>query len=181
MLERIRHMLRKEFIQIFRDPRMKPIIFVMPVVQTLLFGYAVTTDVKNIPTAVLDMDNTVVSRELVQKFLSSGYFNIVKHISTDNEIRDLIDREEVQAVLKMNSGFGADIQAGRTANLQIIIDGTDSNTGGIIMNYASKIGGQHSLNLLARKILAYDADGYTDHTGRIHSGQNNTVFNYSTF
>ncbi|MDD4872430.1 MAG: ABC transporter permease [Kiritimatiellae bacterium] len=152
MFERIKHMLIKEFIQIFRDHRMKPIIFALPVIQTLVFGYAVTTDVKNIPTAILDFDNSIVSRELVTKFKSSGYFNIVKYILDDNTMRDLIDRGEVQAVLKMNSGFGADIQAGRTASLQIIIDGTDSNTGGIIMNYASKIGGQYSLNLLASRM-----------------------------
>jgi len=145
-------MLIKEFIQIFRDPRMKAIVFGIPVIQTLLFGYAVTTDVKNIPTAVLDLDNSTVSREIAQKFQSSGYFQVIKYPGNDNEVRNLIDRGEVQAVLRMNSGFGDDMTAGKTALLQVIIDGTDSNTGGIIMSYASKIGAQYSLDILASRM-----------------------------
>jgi len=145
-------MLIKEFIQIFRDPRMKAIVFGIPVIQTLLFGYAVTTDVKNIPTAVLDLDNSTVSRELVQKFQSSGYFQVVKYPRNDTEVRDLIDCGNVQAALKMNSGFGSDIVAGRTARLQVIIDGTDSNTGGIIMSYAAKIGAQYSIDIIESRM-----------------------------
>lgn len=152
MFERIKHMLIKEFIQIFRDPRMKGILFGIPIIQTLLFGYAVTTDVKNIPTAILDLDNSIVSREIIQDFQRSGYFTIVKYVRNDSELRDAIDRSEVQAVLKMNSGFGAEITAGKTACLQVIVDGTDSNTGGIIMSYAAKIGGQHSLNVIAERM-----------------------------
>ncbi len=64
MFERIRHMLIKEFIQVFRDPKMKGVIFLMPIIQVLVFGYAVTTDVKHVATAVYDLDNSVASREL---------------------------------------------------------------------------------------------------------------------
>lgn len=152
MLERIKHMLIKEFIQIFRDPRMKAIIFGIPIIQTILFGYAVTTDVKNIPTAVLDLDNSIISREIVQKFQGSGYFQVVRYAVNDIEVRDILDRGEAQAVLKMNRGFGAAITSGKASILQVIIDGTDSNTGGIIMNYASKIGSQYALNVMAARI-----------------------------
>ena len=74
MHERIKHMLIKEFIQIFRDPRMRGVIFLMPIIQLFVFGYAVTTDVKHIPTMVYDLDNSVASRELVSRFTRSGYF-----------------------------------------------------------------------------------------------------------
>ena len=69
MWERIKHMLIKEFIQIFRDPRMKGVIFLMPIIQLLVFGYAVTTDVKNVATLVHDLDNSIASRELVSLFV----------------------------------------------------------------------------------------------------------------
>ena len=79
MIERIKHMLIKEFIQIFRDPRMKGVIFLMPIIQLLVFGYAVTTDVKHVATAVYDLDNSEVSRELVARFVKSGYFDIAAY------------------------------------------------------------------------------------------------------
>ncbi len=131
---------------------MKGILFGIPIVQTLLFGYAVTTDVNNIPTAILDLDNSIVSRKITQNFQRSGYFTIVRYVRNDEELRNLIDRSEVQAALKMNSGFGANITAGRTATLQVIVDGTDSNTGGIIMSYAAKICGQYSINIMAERM-----------------------------
>lgn len=152
MFERVKHMLIKEFIQIFRDPRMKGILFGIPIIQTLLFGYAVTTDVKNIPTAIFDLDNSIVSREVVQKFQRSGYFNITSYINDEAQLGDLIDHSRVQAAIRINSGFGADITAGKTSTLQILIDGTDSNTGGIIMSYVAKICGQYSLNIMATRM-----------------------------
>ncbi|MHB8767082.1 MAG: ABC transporter permease, partial [Deferrisomatales bacterium] len=92
MLERIKHMLIKEFIQIFRDPRMKGVIFLMPLVQVLVFGYAVTTDVKHVATAVLDRDNSLESRELLARFARSGYFDLVAYPADDREGRALLDR-----------------------------------------------------------------------------------------
>ena len=142
MFERITHMLIKEFIQIFRDPRMRTVIFVMPLVQTLVFGYAVTTDVTHIPTAIFDLDNSKASRELVTRFIGSGYFDVVRYVDREEEAQDLLDHGAVKAVLRMNKGFGDHLRAGRTALLQIIVDGTDSNTAGIVLNYAGQIAGQ---------------------------------------
>jgi ABC-2 type transport system permease protein len=106
MLERIKHMLIKEFIQIFRDPRMKGVIFLMPIIQALVFGYAVTTDVRHIRTAVYDLDNSVASRELVTRFERSGYFDITQYVDRESRIRELMDRGRGKAVLQMNRGFG---------------------------------------------------------------------------
>jgi ABC-2 type transport system permease protein len=152
MRERIKHMLIKEFIQIFRDPRMKGVIFLMPIIQLLVFGYAVTTDVKNIPTLLYDLDNSVASRELISRFVKSGYFDVVEYTDRDSRIRDLMDRGEVGAVLRINRGFENDLRAGRTAQLQIIVDGTDSNTAGIVLNYSSKIAGQFSNKVLLERL-----------------------------
>lgn len=152
MRERIKHMLIKEFIQIFRDPRMKGVIFMMPIIQLFVFGYAVTTDVKNIRTLVYDMDNSVASRELISRFAKSGYFDVVEYTDRDSRIRDLMDRGETGAVLRINNGFENDLRGGRAAQLQIIVDGTDSNTAGIVLNYSSTIAGQFSNKVLVERL-----------------------------
>jgi ABC-2 type transport system permease protein len=142
MYERIKHMLIKEFIQIFRDPKMRSSIFLMPIIQVIMFGYAVTTDVKHIATAVYDLDNSVASREVVARFVKSGYFDVVEYVTDEKRARDLVDRGNVQAILRLNKGFGEDLRGGRTAQLQVIVDGTDSNTAGIVLDYSAKIVGQ---------------------------------------
>jgi len=139
MFERLKSMLIKEFIQVLRDPKMRFIIFIIPVFQTVVFGYAVNTDVQNVNTAVYDLDNSPESRELTARFAGSGYFRIVEHVYRDTRMEELIDHGKVKAVLRMNRGFGAELRAGRAAPLQLLLDGTDSNTAGIVLNYAGKI------------------------------------------
>ncbi len=148
MLERIKHMLIKEFIQVFRDPKMKRIIFLVPIIQILVFGYAVTTNVNHVATAVYDLDHTVSSRELVARFESSKYFDIVEYVTDDKRANDLMDRGKVLAILRMNHGFEDALRAGRTANLQLILDGSDSNSAGIVLNYCARIVGEYSQNAL---------------------------------
>jgi len=148
MRERIKHMLIKEFIQVFRDPRMKAVIFIVPVLQCLVFGYAVTTDVRHIPTAVYDLDDSVASRELVSRFEKSGYFDVAEYLASDRRARELLDRGEVRAVLRMNKGFEDAFRSGRSAQLQIIVDGTDSNTAGIVLGYSTRIAGKFSQDVL---------------------------------
>jgi ABC-2 type transport system permease protein len=152
MFERIRHMLVKEFIQVLRDPRMKAVIFVIPVVQLMVFGYAVTTDVRRVTTAVYDLDNSVVSRDLTSRFLRSGYFDVVEHVYDDQRAAELLDRGAVQALLRMDRGFGEALHAGRAARLQLILDGTDSNTAGVVLSYATKIAQRFSSEALAERI-----------------------------
>jgi ABC-2 type transport system permease protein len=149
MFERIKHMLIKEFIELFRDPRMKSVLFVAPLIQTIVFGYAATTDVRRIRTAIYDLDNSVRSRELISRFVSSGYFEVAAYVNDDRCAQELLDRSDVQTILRMNKGFGEHLDAGRTAELQILLDGTDSNTAGIILNYATKIARQYSGQILA--------------------------------
>ena len=89
MFERIRQMLIKEFIQVFRDPRMRAVIFVIPCMQVLVIGYAVNMDVRDIRTAVYDLDNTPASRELMARFSASGYFDVVARVDDDRQIAGL--------------------------------------------------------------------------------------------
>lgn len=144
MWERIKHMLVKEFIQVLRDPKMRGVIFLMPIIQVLVFGYAVTTDVKQVRTAVYDLDNTQAARELGDRFARSGYFDVVATVTDDRQAQAVIDRGEVRALLRMNHGFQNDLRAGRPAELQVIVDGTDSNTAGIVLDYSRKIAAQFS-------------------------------------
>ncbi|MDP2877153.1 MAG: ABC transporter permease [Holophaga sp.] len=152
MFDRLLAMLKKEFTQILRDPRMRGIILGVPMVQVLIFGYAVTTDVRHVPTAVMDLDQTPESRELVARFEGSRYFAVVARVDSDAEARQVVDQGEVKAVLRLNSGFGAALQGGRTAQAQLLLDGSDSNTTSIVMGYASRISASHNQNILATRI-----------------------------
>jgi ABC-2 type transport system permease protein len=152
MWERVQHMLIKEFIEVFRDPRMKAFLFVIPVLQLLIFSYAASTDVRHVATGVYDLDNSVTSRELVSRFVKSGYFEVVETIATDARERELLDRGQVQVVLRLDRGFEGELMAERSARLQMIVDGTDSNTAGIVLGYSNTIVGLFSEAILASRI-----------------------------
>jgi ABC-2 type transport system permease protein len=139
MWERIYRMLVKEFIQVLRDPRMKALIFVMPVIQLVMFGYAVTTDVDHIKTAVCDLDKSPQSRALIERFTASGYFTVVENTDRPERLGELLDRGKVIMGIQINRGFADDLKSGRQAAIQTIIDGTDSNTGTVAMDYAQRI------------------------------------------
>jgi ABC-2 type transport system permease protein len=144
MWERIYRMLVKEFIQVLRDPRMKAMIFVMPVIQLILFGYAVTTDVDHIKTAVYDLDNSPDSRALIESLTSSGYFTVVAIPSDPVTLGKLLDKGEVIIAVQINAGFADDLKSGRQAVIQTIVDGTDSSTGTVAMDYAQRITAEFS-------------------------------------
>ena len=139
MFDRILAVLKKEFLQVFRDPRMKIVIFVSPVIQILIFGYAATMDITNIPMAVYDVDNTKESREVTRAFTYSKYFTIAKYLSEEKQVNGVIDHGRALCVLKFDRGFSRDLVGNRTASVQLIVDGTDSNAAQIITGYANQI------------------------------------------
>jgi ABC-2 type transport system permease protein len=147
VLERLKAMLVKEFIQVLRDPRMRFVVFVIPAVQTVIFGYAVNTDVRHVATAIYDLDNSSQSRELADRFIKSGYFDLHEHVVDEKRARELIDMGDVKAVLRVNHGFGEHVANGHGAAVQLILDGTDSNTAGIALNYAARIVAGYSAQL----------------------------------
>lgn len=151
MFERIRQLVIKELTQILRDPKMKLVIFIVPIIQIVIFGFAVSTDVKDVRTGVYDLDNTVESRDLVREFTYSKYFSIRDYIHTDKQQEALIDRSAVHAVIRINRGFARELEAGRPAEFQFIVDGTDSNTAGIILSYAGGIVQRYSSKLLEKR------------------------------
>lgn len=139
MIERIRRMLVKEFIQLRRNPRMRVIVIAIPIIQTLIFGYAVTTEVRNAKTAIYDADHSVASRNLIAAFTGGGHFRIVSWPQNDAEVQSLVDHSRVLAVIHIPQGFERMLQRGEVVPVQMILDGTDSNSARIVMSYASRI------------------------------------------
>ena len=154
MFERAQAILIKEFKQIFRDPRMRTVIFITPVIQLLLFGYAANKDITYVPTGILDRDNTVESRELLRRFTYSKYFVPEHYIHTQKEQNSLLDKGKVIVVIHIDRGFGRNIEAGKDAQVQLAFDGSDSNTAMIVMGYANTIVGQYQVDLAKEKLAS---------------------------
>jgi len=148
MFERVRAILIKEFKQIFRDPRMKMIIFISPLFQIILFGYSANKDITYVPTAIFDRDNTKESRDLLHKFTYSKYFVPVRFITEDKQENEVLDKGQVSMVIRIDRGFGRDIKAGKEADIQLVFDGTDSNTAMVVMGYANTIISSYQQELL---------------------------------
>ena len=155
MFDRIFALLRKEFLQVLRDPRMKTVIFISPLIQILIFGYAATMDITNVPTAVYDLDNTNESREVIRQFSYSKYFDIKYYLRDDKDVVDLINESKVLGVLKFNRGFGRHIVGNRSEPLQLIVDGTDSNASQIVLGYAGQIVSTFNYNALRERAHIY--------------------------
>jgi ABC-2 type transport system permease protein len=153
MYGRIRHIIIKEFIQTFRDKRNWLLLFGMPLIQLFMFGYIVTTDVTNISTALYDLDKSAESRELARRLAASGYFSISHYPRSESEIKDLVDRGKVLCAIQINERFGRNIVTGKQAGVQVIVDGTDSNTAMIALGYATRIINQYGSDLKARSIV----------------------------
>lgn len=139
MWGRILEILRKEFFQVMRDPRMRVVLFGPPLVELLVFGYAVTLDVEKNHIGWMDRDNSYESRELQSCFEASRYFQITAMPDTDKQVRNLLDREEVVAVVNILPGFGGDIHRGKTVSVQVLVDGTNSNTATMVSSYSNDI------------------------------------------
>jgi ABC-2 type transport system permease protein len=152
MLARLKPMLIKEFIQILRDPKMRAVIIVIPVVQMLIFGYAVNTDVRHIRTAIYDLDNTPSSRDLASRFQGSGCFDIVARPTDERDARRLIDEGEVKALFRFNRGFSEDLSGNRTSHVQLILDGSDSNTASVVISYASNIAAGFNREVMVQRL-----------------------------
>jgi ABC-2 type transport system permease protein len=139
MFGRLKQMLIKEFIQVFRDKRTRFLLFGPPIIQMLVFGYAATFDIHYVPTVVLDLDHSQESRELISRFTSSPYFDVQRQLTDSRQIRDLIDQGKATVGLEIDAGFAQKLRTGETAPLQVIVDATNSNTALIASSYITQI------------------------------------------
>jgi ABC-2 type transport system permease protein len=130
---------RKEFLALLKDKRSRFVIVVPPFVQLLVFSFAASFDLNNVPFAVYNEDRSAASRALVARFEGSPHFNLVQRIDADGGITPTIDRRDVLMVLHINPNFSKQLLLGHTAPVQIIIDGRNSNTALIVLNYARNL------------------------------------------
>jgi ABC-2 type transport system permease protein len=153
----LKHMLRKEFLQIKRDPKIIRLIFIGPIIQLFLFGFAINLDVNTVPLVVCDLDHTAESRDLVNRFTHSGYFPLVGEIDKMSDIDGYIDRGKASLALTIPRQFGRDLARGQQVAVQAIVDGSESNAASVGLNYAAMIIAGYSqeilLNSFSRKGL----------------------------
>ncbi len=149
---RIRHLARKEFIQIFRNKQNFRMLLIAPLFQLLLFGYAVRLDVKDVVTVVADMDRSPMSRSLVEAFTRSGYFVIKGYLDSYDKVDEYLARGDATMALLIPPDFERRIQGDRTAQVGILIDGVDTITAGTVSGYAQSIVETFSLDHMQTRI-----------------------------
>ncbi|MDE3188125.1 MAG: ABC transporter permease [Acidobacteriota bacterium] len=139
MLARMRQMIVKEFIQVFRDKRTRFILIIPPMIQMLVFGYAANYEVHHIPTVVLDYDHSQESRELISRFQSSPYFDVEPQADDSRQIGRLIETGKATVGIEIHAGFAQELRKGQAASLQVIVDATNSNSALLAAGYVSQI------------------------------------------
>lgn len=163
MLERVLEIVRKEFRQALRDPRMRAVLIVPPLLQTIIFGYAVSLDVEHVRLGWMDLDRSPRSEELRKRFEGSPYFGIVRLARDEQDVERIMERGDAQALVRIPAGYGAAIESGRQIGVQVLVDGANSNTAAIIANYAAGIIGAENQALMEtlslRKLVGRTADG----------------------
>jgi ABC-2 type transport system permease protein len=137
---------RKEAIQLRRDARSLGLAFVLPVIMLILFGYAITTDVEHITTAIVDRDHTPESRALTSAFSGSNYFMVKYTPATSEGIEELIDLAKVRVVIVIPERFSVDLESGRAAPVELLLDGSDAKTANVARGYADAIARTYSQN-----------------------------------
>ena len=148
--ERIFTIVKKEMILAFRSPQMRAIIFVVPIVQLLIFGYALSMDVKDVSIAVLDRDKSSLSREYISRFDNSPYFNLTKIVDSDDEAMELLNWSKADIVLIIDNKFHSDLVSGKNVKVQALVDGTDANYASIMLGYAGRISAKFALEILRK-------------------------------
>lgn len=147
-MKAILSILKKEFLQLRRDPRLFPVIFISPVLQLLLLGYAANLDVKSIPSVVCDLDRSAASRSLVDDFVRSGYFTVRARVGEMAGIDRYLDQGDASMAIVVPRGFGSDIAARRRAGIMLIADGSESQSAMIGVNYGSMVAARATQRLV---------------------------------
>ncbi len=138
-LMRIKAIAKKETIQIKRDPLSLAMAFLLPAILLFIYGFAVTFDVDNITTVVYDRDKSSVSRELINQFARSGYFTVVAYVDRHEDIDKYLDKGDAKVAIAVPVDFSKLLRSGRGASIEVIIDGSNSNTATIAEGYVSAI------------------------------------------
>ena len=151
---RLLSLIRKEFIQIVRDPRTLYIMFAVPVIQIFLLGYTATTDVRNVPLAVFDQDRSPASRALLDAYRAADYFRLEFDVDSEDAIRQLVNAGQARAGMIIPPTYAEDLAAGRTAQVGFVLDGSDPTVASTALAAANLIGQNHATRIALEKLEA---------------------------
>jgi ABC-2 type transport system permease protein len=150
MILRTLSLIRKEFLHILRDRRTLGVMFVMPIIQLMLMGYAATTDIEHLRTAVFDGDKTTASRELIEAYRASNYFDIVRYVESESELEHLIDGSQVRSGLVIPVGYGEELATGGQPQVAFVIDGSDPSVANTVLAASQSVGQAYSMRIVER-------------------------------
>jgi len=155
---RVGALAKKEFIQIKRDPRSLALALLIPLLLLFMFGYALSLDVDNIPLAIWDQDNTTLSRNFIRDFNDSRYFNVKSYHNNYPEMVDLLDHNKVLMALIIPKDFSHYLLSNQKAPVQLLVDGSDSNTATIAMGYVNSIISRYNMNIVKKAFDIADTE-----------------------
>jgi len=158
-VRRLLHLVRKELLELRQDPRLFGVVILAPILQLTVRGYAATTDVKDVPLVVVDADRSTASRELIHRFEASANFKIVGLLGSTTEIDPWLDRGEAWMALGIPADYGARVASGEAVTLQVVADGTDSNSTTVALAYAQTLIGGYAQDIAARAAPGLPAGG----------------------
>jgi ABC-2 type transport system permease protein len=152
MLVRVLSITRKEFLHIVRDRRTLAVMFLIPVIQLLLMGYAATTDIKHLKTAVWDQDHTARSRELMEAYRASNYFDITNYVGSEEELAHFVDNGDVRAGIIIPAGYERALAKGEKVKVAVVIDGSDPSVATAALSAAQGVGQSESVAILEQTL-----------------------------
>jgi ABC-2 type transport system permease protein len=159
-VQRLRFLVWKEFLELRKDPKLFGVVVVAPIVQLTMLGYAATTDVRDVPVVVVDGDRSPSSRDLIARFEGSRNFSIVDVVSTTRDVEPFLQSGAAWLALSIPTGYGADVSRGTPVRLQLIADGSDSNSTTVALGYATNVIGGYAQELIeSRRVRAGVSEG----------------------
>jgi ABC-2 type transport system permease protein len=156
-MRRLKALIRKELTHMRRDPRTVVMIFIMPILQLLLLGYATNTDVRNVPTVVYDQDNSRASRALLSAYEATGYFSLDYVVFSEPDATKLVEGGRARVAIMIPPRYGSELEAGRKAVVAVLIDGSDPTVAGTALSTATLVGQAHGTAILTRQMAARGA------------------------
>ncbi len=150
MIARTLSLIRKEFLHILRDRRTLFVMFMMPIIQLVLLGYAATTDIEHLRTAILDGDKSPSSRELIEAYRASNYFDIALYVESEEQLKVLVDSGQVRAGLMIPAGYGEEVTAGGQVQVAFVIDGSDPSVANTVFAASQSVGQAQSMRIMER-------------------------------
>ena len=158
-MRRIRFLIWKELIELGQDPRLFGIVVLAPILQLFMLAYAATTDVRNVPIVIADADRSTLSRELISRFDASPSFTIAGIVNSPNEVDAVLERGQAWLALVVPRGYGAALERGQSTAVQVIADGSDANSAGVSLSYASNLIAGYSQEVSVRTSAARGGHG----------------------